>query len=40
MVVAGSILAKVVWSGDWEIGSISSSSKVAAGKPPLHVTTF
>jgi hypothetical protein len=38
--VAGSILAWVVWFGDWEIGSISSSSKAAAGKTPLHVTTF
>jgi hypothetical protein len=40
MVVAGSILAWVVWSGDWENGSNSSSSKAAAGKTPLHVTTF
>ncbi len=35
--VAGSSLAWVVWFGDWEIGS---SSKAAAGKTPLHVTTF
>jgi hypothetical protein len=38
--VAGSILVSVVWSGDWEFSSNSSSSKAAAGKPPLHVTTF
>jgi hypothetical protein len=35
--VAGSTLAWVVWFGNWEI---SSSSKAAAGKTSLHVTTF
>jgi hypothetical protein len=40
MDVAGSILASVVWYGDWEISSNSSSNKAAAGKTPLHVITF
>jgi hypothetical protein len=40
MGVAGSILASVVWFGDWGISSNSSSKKAAAGKTPLHVTTF